>query len=69
MGNFEDITEKFLSNEAAVQVADEFELEKAIELLINDQSKRNALGKAAQKVVQENDGAVEKTAAMILSTI
>ena len=69
MGNFEEITEKFLSNEAAVQVADEFELEKAIELLINDQNKRNALGKAAQKIVQENDGAVEKTAAMILSTI
>ena len=69
MGNFEEITAKFLSNEAAIQVADEFELEEAFELLIKDQSKRNALGKAAQKVVRENEGAIEQTISMILAAI
>ncbi|MDP6892164.1 MAG: 3-deoxy-D-manno-octulosonic acid transferase [Verrucomicrobiota bacterium] len=69
MGNFEEITAKFLSNEAAIQVADEFELEKAFELLIKDQSKRDSLGKAAQKVVRENEGAIEQTVSMILTAI
>ena len=69
MGNFEEITAKFLSNEAAIQVADEFELEKAFELLIKDQSKRDSLGKAAKKVVRENEGAIEQTVSMILTAI
>ncbi len=63
------LQQKFLSNEAAIQVADEFELEEAFELLIKDQSKRNALGKAAQKVVRENEGAIEQTISMILAAI
>ena len=69
MENFEEITAKFLSNEAVIQVTDEFELEKAFESLIKDQSKRDALGKAAQKVVRENEGALEKNVSMILSAI
>ena len=69
MENFEEITAKFLSNEAVIQVTDEFELEKAFESLIKDQSKRDALGKAAQKVVRENEGALEQNVSMILSAI
>ena len=69
MENFEEIAEKFLSNEAVIQVTDEFELEKAFESLIKDQSKRDALGKAAQKVVRENEGALEQNVSMILSAI
>ena len=69
MGNFEEITATFLSNKAAIQVADEYELEEAFELLIKDQSKRDALGKAAQKVVRENEGAIEQTVSMILTAI
>ena len=66
MGNFAEITGKFLANEAAIQVADEQELEGAFDSLISDQANRQALGQAAQKVVQQNEGAVEKTVGMIL---
>ena len=66
MGNFAEITGKFLANEAAIQVADEQELEEAFDSLVSDPAKRQALGQAAQKVVQQNEGAVEKTVGMIL---
>ena len=69
MANFAEITAKFLSNDAAIQVADETELQEAFELLITDESKRNAMGKAAQQVVQENKGATEQTISMILNVI
>ncbi|MBC8245487.1 MAG: hypothetical protein H8E20_13950 [Verrucomicrobia bacterium] len=67
MGNFAEITTKFLANAAAIQVADETALESAIDDLLNDKAKREALGQAAQKVVQRNAGAVERTVDMILS--
>ena len=69
MGNFAEITAKFLANDAAIQVADEQELEAALDSLISDQAKRQALGQAAQKVVQQNEGAVEKSVGMILDGI
>jgi 3-deoxy-D-manno-octulosonic-acid transferase len=49
-----------------MQVADEQELEEAFDSLVSDPAKRQALGQAAQKVVQQNEGAVEKTVGMIL---
>lgn len=67
MGNFAEITAKFLANNAAIQVTDEKSLEVDFDELISDENKRNALGQAAQKVVQQNEGAVEKTVGMILS--
>ena len=67
MGNFAEITGKFLANAAAIQVADEAALESAIDDLLSDKAKREALGQAAQKVVQRNEGAVERTVDMILS--
>ncbi len=67
MGNFAEITAKFLAQNAAIQVADEAALESAIDDLLSDKAKRDALGQAAQKVVQSNEGAVERTVEMILS--
>jgi 3-deoxy-D-manno-octulosonic-acid transferase len=67
MGNFAEITAKFLSQNAAIQVEDEAALESAIDNLLSDKAKRDALGQAAQKVVQSNEGAVERTVQMILS--
>jgi len=67
MGNFGEITAKFLANDAAIQVADEAALESAIDSLLSDEGKRDALGQAAKKVVQSNEGAVERTVEMILS--
>ena len=67
MDNFTEITAKFLANDAAVQVADETALQAAIDNLLNDKAKRDALGQAARKVVQSNEGAVERTVDMILS--
>ena len=68
MGNFGEVTAKFLANDAAIQVADEAALESAIDNLLSDEGKRDALGQAAQKVVQSNEGAVERTVEMILSS-
>ena len=48
-------------------MADEAALEAAIDNLLSDEGKRDALGQAAQKVVQSNEGAVERTVEMILS--
>jgi 3-deoxy-D-manno-octulosonic-acid transferase len=67
MGNFAEITAKFLANDAAIQVADEAALESAIDGLLSDEAKRDALGQAARKVVQSNEGAVERTVEMILT--
>ena len=69
MDNFAEITAKFLADDGAIQVADEQELFAAFEMLISDEAKRDALGQAAQKVVQQNEGAVERTVEMILRNI
>jgi 3-deoxy-D-manno-octulosonic-acid transferase len=69
LGNFAEITAKFLANDAAIQVADEAALESAIDGLLSDEAKRDALGQAARKVVQSNEGAVERTVEMILTGI
>ena len=69
MENFAEITAKFLADDGAIQVADEQELFAAFDTLISDQAKRDALGQAAQKVVQQNEGAVERTVEMILRDI
>ena len=67
MGNFEEITAKFLANDAAIQVTDETALESVIDTLLSDQAMRRRLGESARKVVQHNEGAVERTVEMILT--
>jgi len=66
MQNFTDITRAFLARNAAVQVPDAAELKRVLGELLADAGRRAALGRAAQEVVAENLGAVERTVAMIL---
>jgi len=67
MENFEEIIAKFLSQDAVIQVTDEATLESAIDDLLSNEVKRDALGQAARKVVHSNEGAVDRTVEMILS--
>jgi 3-deoxy-D-manno-octulosonic-acid transferase len=66
MQNFTDITRLFLEKNAAAQVKNAAELERVLGELLADEPRRAALGRAAQAVVAENLGAVERTVAMIL---
>lgn len=66
MQNFADITRTFLEKNAAMQVKSPDELEHALENLLGDAARREALGRAAREVVAENLGAVERTVEMIL---
>jgi 3-deoxy-D-manno-octulosonic-acid transferase len=66
MQNFGDIVQLFLKTGAAVQVPTPEELERTLGELLADAGRRAALGRAAQAVVAENLGAVERTVAMIL---
>ena len=66
MQNFADITRNFLKNEAAVQVKDAAELERALGELLASPARRAELGRHARELVAENQGAVERTVEMIL---
>ena len=69
MQNFADVVRVFLSRDGAVQVKDAAELEQVFgELLAND-ARRVELGRNAQAIVQENQGAVERTVDMILERL
>ena len=66
MQNFADITRSFLKKNAAVQVKNPEELERALTELLANPTRRDALGRAALEIVAENLGAVERTVDMIL---
>ncbi len=66
MQNFADITRSFVNKDAAVQVKNAEELERALGDLLADAPRRAALGRQAQEVVAENLGAIERTVGMIL---
>jgi 3-deoxy-D-manno-octulosonic-acid transferase len=66
MQNFADITRSFVAGNGAIQVRDAAELEGAIAGLLADENRRAELGRNAQRVVQENLGALDRTVAMIL---
>ena len=61
MQNFKEIAATFLERRAAIEVRDEWELEAAFRELLNDSARRNALGRAAQAIVDGNHGARERT--------
>jgi len=61
MQNFAEIAATFLEANAAMQVRDEWELEAAFRELLGDPARRNALGRAAQAIVDANHGARERT--------
>ena len=66
MQNFSSIVSAFVAKEGAVQVRDKTELEAALAELLNNQSRREALGRNALKVVEGNQGAIERTVEMIV---
>lgn len=67
MENFQAILKTFLDNDGVLQVRNAAELETTLRLLLADDSRRQELGRQAQLVVQENQGAANRAAAMICS--
>ena len=65
MENFRPIAAEFVTSDAAVQVPDAAALESALGTLLADAARREQLGVNALRVVQRNQGAVERTAEMI----
>ncbi|HYE31888.1 MAG TPA: 3-deoxy-D-manno-octulosonic acid transferase [Methylomirabilota bacterium] len=66
MQNFTAIADAFLKAKAAVQARDAATLETAIADLLANEDKRAELGRNALVVVQQNEGAVERTVDMIV---
>ncbi|MCQ9206989.1 MAG: 3-deoxy-D-manno-octulosonic acid transferase [Omnitrophica bacterium] len=60
MFNFRDMARLFLENEAALQVKDATELICALRSLLKDRERRDSLGRAAKKLIDENTGATER---------
>ena len=67
MQNFAEIVRNFLAEDAAVQVRDAEELEKALAELLADEARREQLGRNALKVVRQNLGAIDRTVEMIVT--
>jgi 3-deoxy-D-manno-octulosonic-acid transferase len=65
MQNFREIADTFVTNEAAIQVKSEHELEEALPALVGDPVRRARMGAAARALVQANRGAKDKTLAVI----
>jgi 3-deoxy-D-manno-octulosonic-acid transferase len=65
MQNFKEIASAFLEARAALQVSDERELESAFRDLLASGARRQALGRAAQGIVDASHGARERTLAAI----
>jgi len=65
MQNFKEIADTFVSNDAAVQLESERELDDALLALVTDPVRRARLGAAARALVEANRGAKTKTLAVI----
>ena len=65
MQNFSEITHTFVSNDAAIQVRNERELEEAVVMLVSDPVRRAKLGAAARALIDANRGAKDKTLAVV----
>jgi 3-deoxy-D-manno-octulosonic-acid transferase len=61
MQNFKEIADAFLSNDAAVQVQSDRELDETLLALLTDPVRRASLGAAARALVEANRGAKTKT--------
>jgi len=66
MQNFTEVVRGFIQQDAAVQVSDAAELEKALGDLLSDEARREQLGRNALEVVHKNLGAIDRTADMII---
>jgi 3-deoxy-D-manno-octulosonic-acid transferase len=69
MQNFAAISESFVRGNAARQVRDEAELERAVEELLRQPELREEMGRNAQRVVREGAGGMDRTVTMILSAL
>ncbi len=69
MQNFKVITREFISQDAVVQVTDEFELATCLHSLFASDEKRRELGARAQATFQANLGAAKKTAEVIVRSL
>jgi 3-deoxy-D-manno-octulosonic-acid transferase len=65
MQNFKEIADAFLSNDAAVQVPSDRELDETLLALVTDSVRRARLGAAARALVEANRGAKNKTLQVI----
>jgi len=66
MQNFADVVRIFLAQDGAVQVRNAAELEKTLGELLANPARRAELGRNAQKIVRENQGAVGRTVDLIV---
>ena len=67
MENFADIAKKFVVANGAIQVKDAAELGPALAELLADEARLLELGRNAQKVVRDNQGAMDRTVDMIVA--
>jgi 3-deoxy-D-manno-octulosonic-acid transferase len=65
MQNFKEIADAFLTNDAAIRVQSERELDAALLALVTDPVRRAGLGAAARALVEANRGAKTKTLQII----
>ncbi len=65
MENFSEMSNRFLQTEAAIEVSSSETLANAIEMILADALLATKLGKNARKIVDENQGATERTIALI----
>jgi 3-deoxy-D-manno-octulosonic-acid transferase len=65
MQNFKEIADAFLTNDGAVRVGSDRELEETLLALVTDPVRRARLGAAARALVEANRGAKTKTLAVI----
>lgn len=61
MDNFRDIAQLFLESGAAAAVKDHADLAGRVHELLQDEGKRNAMGKRARQLMEQGSGATERT--------
>ncbi len=66
MQNFAAIASAFVARDGAVQVQNAADLERAMDDLLNNETRRTELGRNALRVVRENQGAIDRTVEMIV---
>lgn len=69
MFNFHDITELFLTQEAAVMAADAAELKERVKFLLEAESEALRMGERAYELISRNRGSTEKTVELIKGII
>lgn len=69
MQNFQAMTDALLAQGGAVQVRDARELEAALADLLADEARAAQVGRNAQEVIRQNQGSIDRTAAMIIAQL